>query len=252
MKFYKSTREKQAKSRGISGYEGPMYQLWLLALSASVCIVSAAPTAFGLDPSPLPEASAPAALPAVALPIIDMASQHQDDRPTGTMIDAIIVHDTETPGIRNAATIVNWFRHPRSGVSAHYVIGKRGELVQCVPDERRAWHAGPSRLDGREKVNDFSIGIELVNGQTGRDPFTDAQHRTLALLTADLITRFAIPRTRIVGHRHVTNYPTIKRDPADNFSWARYFTDVDAVLATTQVVRVPVPPASPPPVQAKR
>jgi len=217
-----------------------MHQTWLIALAASTCIVAAAPLT--VDPTvPAPEPSVAPALPTVELPVIEMASQHQDDRPPGTVVDTIIVHDTETPGVRDAATIVNWFKHPRSLVSAHYVIGKRGELVQCVPDHRRAWHAGPSKLDGREKVNDFSIGIELVNAQTGRDPFTDAQHRTLALLTADLVTRFAIPRTRIVGHRHVTNYPQYKRDPADNFDWTRFFTDVDAVIATRQVVRVASP-----------
>ncbi|MEB3223995.1 MAG: peptidoglycan recognition family protein, partial [Candidatus Sericytochromatia bacterium] len=76
------------------------------------------------------------ARPVVALPIVELASPHQDDRPATATIDAIVIHDTETPGVTEARTIVNWFQHPRSFVSAHYIIGKRGELVQCVPDER--------------------------------------------------------------------------------------------------------------------
>lgn len=216
-----------------------MHQVLLFALTVSLCVAGASPVALGqaVDAPIVVEE----ALPAVELPIIEMPSQHQDDRPEGTVIDAIVVHDTETPGVRDASTIVNWFKNPRSKVSAHYIIGKRGELVQCVPDVRRAWHAGPSKLEDREKVNDFSIGIELVNAQTGTDPFTDAQYRTLALLTADLVLRHQIPLTRIVGHRNVTNYPKVKKDPADNFDWARYFADVEAVLASQQVVRVPAP-----------
>lgn len=227
-----------------------MHHVLLFALTVSMCVAGATPVALG-QAVDAPSAVEPA-LPAIELPVVEMPSQHQDDRPADAVIDAIVVHDTETPGVRDATTIVNWFKHPRSKVSAHYIIGKRGELIQCVPDARRAWHAGPSKLEEREKVNDFSIGIELVNAQTGTDPFTEAQYRTLALLTADLVLRHQIPLTRIVGHRHVTNYPKVKKDPADNFDWARYFADVEAVLASSQVVRVPAPveeaarkPASP-------
>ncbi len=221
-----------------------MHHVLLIALTVSLCVAGASPVALGQSvDSPVIEET----LTAIELPLSEMPSQHQDDRPAGTPIDTIVVHDTETPGVSDATTIVNWFKHPRSKVSAHYIIGKRGELIQCVPDEKRAWHAGPSKLDEREKVNDFSIGIELVNAQTGSDPFTEAQYGTLALLTADLVLRHQIPLTRIVGHRHVTNYPKVKKDPADNFDWARYFTDVEQVLATKQVVRVvnPVEQAGP-------
>lgn len=176
--------------------------------------------------------------PVVELAILEAVSPNQDDRPAGVAIDAIIVHDTETPGVTKAQTIANHFLNPRSQVSAHYIIGKAGEVMQCVADERRAWHAGPSKYDGREKVNDFSIGIELVNAQTGRDPFTDAQYNSLITLTADLVTRHRIPLSRITGHRHVTNYPKIKRDPADNFDWKRYLDGVSALAATHQVRRV--------------
>jgi N-acetyl-anhydromuramyl-L-alanine amidase AmpD len=207
---------------------------WLSAACAAAFIIASAPQPDTYAPLP----AAPSAGPVVyeALPIVEMPSPHQDDRPATAVIDTLVIHDTETPGVTDARTIVNWFQHPRSQVSAHYIIGKAGELVQCVPDERRAWHAGPSKFNGREKVNDFSIGIELVNAQTGTDPFTEAQYRTLALLTVDLMRRHCIPLAHLTGHRHVTKYPGVKRDPADNFDWRRYKRDVMALLNSQSVV----------------
>jgi N-acetylmuramoyl-L-alanine amidase len=223
----------------------PLAKLLLAALVAGLTsdAPSGAPGSGAEGALPVAQPAPLAAdLPVVPLSITAMDSPHQDDRPATATIDAIVIHDTETPGVSEARTIVNWFQHPRSFVSAHYIIGKRGELVQCVPDARRAWHAGPSKLAGRERVNDFSIGIELVNAQTGRDPFTEAQYRTLALLTADLMARWGIPSSRIVGHRHVTNYPSVKRDPADNFDWARYRRDVGRLLGAVAVRREVSPP----------
>ncbi|MBI6546030.1 MAG: N-acetylmuramoyl-L-alanine amidase [Cyanobacteria bacterium NC_groundwater_1444_Ag_S-0.65um_54_12] len=104
--------------------------------------------------------------------VVWIPSPNYDDRPAGAVIDTIVIHDTETPGIRSARTIASHFANPRSGVSAHFIIGKGGEIVQCVDEAKRAFHAGPSLFRGRSHVNDFSIGIELVNAQTGRDPFT--------------------------------------------------------------------------------
>lgn len=182
--------------------------------------------------------------PVVALTIAEAPSPNQDDRPAGCGIEAIVVHDTETPGVTRASTIANHFGNPRSQASSHYIIGKRGEVLQCVPDLKRAWHAGPSKFLGREHVNDFSIGIELVNAQTGRDPFTDAQYQSLIALTTDLVSRYHIPLDHIIGHRKITYYPQYRKDPADNFDWNRYLMGVRLMLDTKQVKRVsssPVP-----------
>jgi len=175
----------------------------------------------------------------VGLRIQQASSPNWDARPAGVKVDAIIVHDTKSPGVTTAAAIARWFARPDAKVSAHYVIGKAGEVVQCVPEEGRAWHAGPSSLAGRRRVNDFSVGIELVNDETNHDPFTDAQYRSLELLTADLITRYKISQARIVGHRHVTDYPEERQDPANNFDWARYRAGVKTILATKVVRRLP-------------
>ncbi len=155
-----------------------------------------------------------------------MASPNFDDRPPGTAIDTILLHDTETPGISLARTIASHFASPRSGVSAHFIIGKGGEIVQCVPEEKRAFHAGPSLFRGRDRVNDYSLGIELVNGQTGSDPFTAAQYAALGRLVRHLVARFEIPTDRIIGHHDVTNRPAIKRDPAPNFDWDRFLSAI--------------------------
>ena len=156
-----------------------------------------------------------------------IASPNFDDRPGGEVVDTIVIHDTETPGIRLARTIASHFASPRSGVSAHFIIGKAGEIVQCVPEGKRAFHAGPSLFRGRERVNDFSVGIELVNAQTGVDPFTDAQYGSLGQLVAYLVDRFDVPFDRIVGHHDVTLRPWAKRDPAINFDWDRMYANAD-------------------------
>ena len=160
-------------------------------------------------------------------PVTWIPSPHQDDRPAGAGIDTIVIHDTETPGIRQARTIANWFTNPRSGVSAHFIIGKAGEIVQCVPEIRRAFHAGPSLFRGRQKVNDFSLGIELVNAQTGTDPFTEAQYDSLGRLVKHLMAKYDVPSDRIVGHHDVTLRPSVKRDPAPNFDWERFMSALE-------------------------
>lgn len=165
-------------------------------------------------------------------PVVFLPSPNQDLRPEGMPIDCIVIHDTETPGIRSARRIANHFLNPKSQVSAHYIIGKDGEIVQCVEDQAKAWHAGLSRLGDREKVNDFSLGIELVNAQTGTDPFTDAQYDSLNRLVAHLVAKYQIPRDRIVGHKDITDRPD-KNDPAVNFDWSRFLAGVDSVLGET-------------------
>lgn len=203
-----------------------------------VLVTTGSMLALGWGPRPVPPPPQPA--PVVTPrpippkpPVTFLESPNQDERPEGTVIDCIVIHDTETPGIRSARRIANHFLNPKSQVSAHYIIGKDGEIVQCVDDARRAWHAGPSKLGDRIRVNDFSIGIELVNAQTGDDPFTDAQYDSLNRLVAHLVAKYNIPRERIVGHKHITDRKS-KRDPAENFDWNRFLSGVDAILGEAQ------------------
>jgi len=103
-------------------------------------------------------------------------------------------------------------------VSAHLLIRRDGELVQFVDLAKRAWHAGPSCFQGRERCNDFSIGIELEGTETV--PYTDAQYAVLAETVRAVMERFpAITPARLVGHSDIA--PGRKTDPGPAFDWAR-------------------------------
>ncbi len=100
-------------------------------------------------------------------------------------------------------------------VSAHFLVRRKGEVVQFVSCEQRAWHAGVSAWRGRDNCNDWSIGIE-IEGLEGQC-FSGAQYQSLSGLLRDVINRY--PIEEIVGHEHVA--PGRKRDPGPGFDWAR-------------------------------
>jgi AmpD protein len=101
-------------------------------------------------------------------------------------------------------------------VSAHFLVRRDGALVQFVPCAKRAWHAGVSAWRGRERCNDFSIGIEVEG--TDESPFEPIQYASLAALTRAL--RSAYPIADIVGHSDVA--PGRKTDPGAHFDWGRF------------------------------
>ncbi len=104
-------------------------------------------------------------------------------------------------------------------VSSHCLIHRTGEVVQYVPFEKRAWHAGKSVFQGREKCNDFSIGIELEG--TDVIPYTDAQYEQLVLLAQAIQNHYPkITQARIVGHCDIA--PGRKTDPGAVFDWVRF------------------------------
>ncbi len=101
-------------------------------------------------------------------------------------------------------------------VSAHFFIRRDGELLQFVPCGRRAWHAGVSSWSGRERCNDFSIGVELEG--TDDRPYTEAQYARLIDLARAL--RAAYPTLAgVAGHSDIA--PGRKTDPGPRFDWAR-------------------------------
>jgi len=101
-------------------------------------------------------------------------------------------------------------------VSSHFFIRRDGRLIQYVNANDRAWHAGRSCFQGREKCNDFSIGVELE----GSDfvPFEVAQYEALAALTIALRAHY--PLTDVQGHEHIA--PGRKTDPGPCFDWNFY------------------------------
>ncbi|WP_435947210.1 1,6-anhydro-N-acetylmuramyl-L-alanine amidase AmpD [Dryocola sp. BD586] len=109
-------------------------------------------------------------------------------------------------------------------VSAHCLIRRDGEIVQYVPFDKRAWHAGVSVYQGRERCNDFSIGIELEGTDTL--PYTDEQYQQLASLTCLLIKQYPSIAQHMTGHCDIA--PVRKTDPGPSFDWARFRQSLEA------------------------
>jgi AmpD protein len=100
-------------------------------------------------------------------------------------------------------------------VSAHFLIRRDGELIQFVSCNQRAWHAGVSCWQARERCNDFSIGIELEG--CDEQPFEDAQYERLITLID--VLRASYPISAVVGHCDIA--PGRKSDPGPYFEWQR-------------------------------
>lgn len=165
------------------------------------------------------------------------------------VIEAVVLHYTATGSLEET---IDLFRMEGEGASAHYVIGKDGRIVQMVDVEKKAWHAGTSEFQGRPDVNDFSLGIELVNwgllkekkgilyawpGDYGTeyagrsplyaggqwwDPFTEIQYRVLTELVRQIRVHYpGITPERIIGHGDIALPRGRKIDPGLAFDWER-------------------------------
>jgi AmpD protein len=155
-------------------------------------------------------------------------SPNFDARPDGCVVELIVVHaislPPETfggPGVVQLFTnTLDPAAHPYYAtvcdlrVSAHFFIRRDGRLIQFVSADARAWHAGVSRWHGRERCNDFSIGIELEGSDT--QPFEPAQYARLAELVGTLRAHY--PIRDVVGHSDIA--PGRKTDPGPFFDWA--------------------------------
>lgn len=105
-------------------------------------------------------------------------------------------------------------------VSAHCFIQRDGMISQFVSFDNAAWHAGISEFEGKQKCNDFSIGIELEG--TDDHPFSPMQYKSLAKLTKHILQSYPlINQRRIIGHSDIA--PQRKTDPGPFFDWKTYF-----------------------------
>jgi AmpD protein len=157
-------------------------------------------------------------------------SPNRDARPPDSRVDLLVIHNISLPPGRFCGGSIeelflnslDFDRHPAFAalrglrVSAHFLIRRRGELLQFVPCDLRAWHAGVSSWAGREHCNDFSIGVELEG--TDERSYTAAQYRRLVWLTRALRERY--PIADIVGHSDIA--PGRKTDPGQAFDWPSY------------------------------
>ncbi|CAG9205523.1 1,6-anhydro-N-acetylmuramoyl-L-alanine amidase [Paraburkholderia tropica] len=159
-----------------------------------------------------------------------LPSPNFEARPEGATPTLIVVHNISLPpdtfgGPEIADLFLNrldcdvhpYFDTHLRGVrvSAHFVIHRDGTLEQFVSCDERAWHAGLSNFFGRERCNDFSIGIELEGSDT--QPFEPAQYATLAPLVRALAAHY--PIDALAGHSDIA--PGRKTDPGPHFDWAR-------------------------------
>ncbi len=159
-------------------------------------------------------------------------SPNCDDRPE-TPIDLVVVHNISLPpGQFGGPFIDALFTNALNPlddeyfadiahlcVSSHLLIRRDGELVQYVPFHRRAWHAGISSYRGREKCNDFSVGIELEG--TDDQAYQEVQYEVLAAVVNALIKTYpGIDAERIVGHSDIAHGR--KTDPGVAFNWDHF------------------------------
>jgi N-acetyl-anhydromuramoyl-L-alanine amidase len=160
---------------------------------------------------------------------VQIASPNWDERPDRAEVRLLVVHNISLPpGEFGGDAIIGLFTntldfsaHPYYEtlrdlkVSAHFLLRRGGELIQLVPCARRAWHAGASSWRGRERCNDFSIGVEVegVDDVTYADP----QYGHLAKLVLNLRGRY--PIVDVVGHADIA--AGRKTDPGPAFDWGR-------------------------------
>lgn len=151
-------------------------------------------------------------------PVEERPSPNRDARPPGVPIDTVVLHYT---GMASGAAALDRLCDPAAEVSAHYLIERDGRILRLVAEEERAWHAGRSFWAGAERLNDRSIGIELVNpGHAhGLAPFPEPQLTALVSLLRAILARRPIPPARVLGHSDVA-YER-KLDPGERFPWAR-------------------------------
>ena len=103
-------------------------------------------------------------------------------------------------------------------VSAHLLIRRSGEIVQFVPFDARAWHAGQSHFQGRDNCNDFSIGIELEG--VDDDSFEQVQYQQLCKVCSLLCHCYpSLSEHAITGHSEVALPQGRKTDPGSGFDW---------------------------------
>jgi AmpD protein len=174
--------------------------------------------------------------------LIDLAhscpSPNQDERPAGCEPDLVIIHGISLPPGEYGGPYIeqlftnclDWDAHPYFSeirglkVSSHLLIKRDGGVIQFVPFNRRAWHAGESAFRDRKNCNDSSIGIELEG--CDESTYADAQYDALIPVLRGLLNAYpGLSARRIAGHSDVA--PGRKSDPGPAFDWLRLYDGLD-------------------------
>src|ERR1700730_5608160 len=130
--------------------------------------------------------------------------------------DMIVLHYT---GMPSAAAALDRLCARGTEVSAHYFVFEDGQIVQMVPENRRAWHAGAAFWAGETDINSCSIGIEIANPghEHGYPDFPRRQIAAVTALCRSILTRPDVPADRVLAHSDVA--PARKVDPGEKFPW---------------------------------
>jgi len=167
-------------------------------------------------------------------PAAFIPSPNHDARPDARAPDLVVVHGISLPpgefgGNAIEALFTNtldfdahpFFRELRGlEVSSHLLIRRDGSVIQYVPFNARAWHAGESRFRGRRRCNDFSIGIELEGED--QTPYDDRQYPVLAAVLDALFSAYpGLSARRLAAHADIA--PGRKTDPGPAFDWLRLY-----------------------------
>src|SRR6266446_4964507 len=122
-------------------------------------------------------------------------SANYGERNKGRLPDMIVLHYTGMPDVEGA---IAQLCTAGTDVSAHYIVLEDGRIVQCVPEAKRAWHAGVASWAGEEDINSCSIGVVIA-------------------LCRGIMLRRKVPPHRVLGHSDVA--PARKKDPGEKFPW---------------------------------
>jgi N-acetylmuramoyl-L-alanine amidase len=143
-------------------------------------------------------------------------SANYGDRRNGRSPDMIVLHYT---GMQDADSALARLCKAGTEVSSHYVVLEDGRIVQCVPEARRAWHAGTSVWSDETDINSCSIGIEIVNPghDLGYPEFPGRQIAAVIALCRGIMLRRGVQKHRVVGHSDIS--PGRKKDPGEKFPW---------------------------------
>ncbi len=146
-----------------------------------------------------------------------VASPNTDERKDGLPPDMVILHYT---GMQDEQAALERLCSVEAKVSSHYVVFAEGRIVQCVPEARRAWHAGVSSWEGATDNNSRSIGIEITNPGHDFDypEFPRRQIAAVITLCRGILSRHPqIRADRVLAHSDVA--PARKQDPGEKFPW---------------------------------
>src|SRR3979490_2924013 len=143
-------------------------------------------------------------------------SVNHGERNKGRLPDMILLHYTGMPDVEGAIAKLCTVG---TDVSAHYIVLEDGRIIQCVPEAKRAWHAGQASRAGEEHIDSCSMGVEIVNSchDWGYPEFPLRQIAAVIALCRGIMLRRKVPPHRVLGHSDVA--PARKKDPGEKFPW---------------------------------